>query len=147
MGTYFTSTLFPPALAPGVSQLTGGLNSGKAIFLQLSCQSDFLETLTLTAGKPCHAALSLTAVFPSFGSSILRHISTLLFAGLGRVVGLQILNNFLRLLLGNRCAEGLVHLVHLGFPGRGGKRWLHSDVARAVAGVAINLHVLQAMPG
>src|SRR5216684_5840476 len=77
---------------------------------------------------------------------MLRPVSTLLFAVLGRIVGLQIQNDSLSVVLRNRCAEGFVHLVHLGFPSRGGERRLHSDVARAVAGVAVNLDVLEAVP-
>jgi len=74
---------------------------------------------------------------------MLRPVSTLLFAVVGRIVGLQIQSDPLRVVLGNRCAEGFVHFLHLGFPSRGGERRLHGDVARAVAGVAVNLDILE----
>src|SRR5258708_12058395 len=74
-------------------------------------------------------------------------ISTLLFAVLDRVVGLQVQNDLLRVVLRNPGAEGFVHLVHLGFPCRGREGRLHGDVARAVAGGAENLDILEAVPG
>src|ERR1700730_12963834 len=78
---------------------------------------------------------------------MLRPVSTLLFAVLGRIVGSQVQNDLLRVLLRNPCAEGFVHLVHLGFPSRGGERRLHRDVARTVARVAVNLDVLESVSG
>src|SRR6202035_4534393 len=73
------------------------------------------------------------------------HGTSLGLAGFGRVMGLQVLDDFLGVFLWNPRAVGLVHFVHFGFPGRGGKRRLHGDVARAVAGVAIDLNVLAAV--
>src|SRR5260370_36852874 len=67
---------------------------------------------------------------------MLRPVSTLLFAVLGRIVGLQIQNDSLSVVLRNRCAEGFVHLVHLGFPSRGGGRAPPNSVAPGVGGGA-----------
>src|SRR4030095_5783961 len=71
---------------------------------------------------------------------------TLRLAVLCRIVSLKVQNNFLCAVVGNRCAKGFVHLVYLGFPGRGREWWLHGDVARAVARIAVNLDLLLAIP-
>src|SRR5260370_30815621 len=73
-------------------------------------------------------------------------ISVLLFAVLGCVVGLQVRNDFPRVLLWNPRPKRFVHLIHLGFPRCGGKWRLHCDVARAVAGVAVKLKVRETVP-
>src|SRR5256885_12371953 len=51
---------------------------------------------------------------------------TTLFRSLDSIVGFEVQNDFPRAVLRNACAEGLVHLVHLGFPGRRGE-WRLQD--------------------
>src|SRR5258708_7828799 len=73
--------------------------------------------------------------------------SILLLAIFGPIVRLQVENDFPRVFIRDRCAEGFVHLVDLGFPGGGGQRRLHGDVPRAVAGVAIKWDFWEPIPG
>src|SRR5256885_6770051 len=70
---------------------------------------------------------------------------TTLFRSLDSIVGFEVQNDFPRAVLRNACAEGLVHLVHLGFPGRRGEWRLHGDVTRAVTGVAVNPNFPEAL--
>src|SRR5580693_2350222 len=70
---------------------------------------------------------------------------TLRSAVLRRIVSFQVLNNLLGAVRRDLCAKGFVHFVYLGFPGCGRKWWLHHDVTRAVAGVAVNLNLLETL--
>ena len=72
---------------------------------------------------------------------------TLGFAVLGRIVRLKIPDDFLRAVVGNSRTKSLLHLVYFGFPGRCRQWRLHCDVGRAVASVAVNPHLLAAIPG
>src|SRR5258708_20365844 len=65
--------------------------------------------------------------------------SILLLAIFGPIVRLQVENDFPRVFIRDRCAEGFVHLVDLGFPGGGGQRRLHGAFPLPLTPVPINL--------
>ena len=62
-------------------------------------------------------------------------------------MGLQVRNNFPDGFFGNVCSVRFDHLVYFRFPIGGGQRRLHGDVARTVAGIAMDLDILAAITG
>ena len=58
---------------------------------------------------------------------------------------LQVRDDFAGFFVGDVGAEGFVHFIDLGFPGRGGQRRLHRDVSGRVASVAVDANLLKAV--
>src|SRR5580700_4078233 len=78
-------------------------------------------------------------------SSRRRHV--LLLASFRGVVRLQVRNDFLGGAFRDGCAVGFQHLVYFGGPDIRWQRWLHGDIARAVAGIAVGCYFTLAVAG
>src|ERR1700719_2910259 len=119
--------------------LEGGLHTSMCPLLSTS-----QEKTQLSRGSKCHSAHQTAESFDCVCVNLSACYRTSIVTRPGRVVCLQILNDFFRALVRNGRSKRLSHLVDLGFPGCRWQGRLHRDVSGAVAGVAIYLDILAA---